>query len=97
VDALDSVHEKDNKRNKRTALIFRYLNALEAGRANVQVLLALAAGFPASQYWVSNCAGCDITEWTEPNSGHLFMAHQSMPQWVNEVVTWLASRGISPK
>jgi pimeloyl-ACP methyl ester carboxylesterase len=47
------------------------------------------------QYWITNCVGCDVTEWYEPNSGHLFMAHQSMPQWVNEVVTWLASRGIN--
>ncbi len=60
------------------------------------------AAFPPStaqadyQYWVTNCAGCDITQWYEPNSGHLFMAHQSMPAWVNEVVTWLASRGIRP-
>lgn len=46
------------------------------------------------QYWQTNCAGCDVTEWYEPSSGHLFMAHQSMPQWVNEVVSWLASRGI---
>ena len=60
------------------------------------------AAFPPSttqadyQYWITNCSGCDITEWNEPNSGHLFMAHQSMPQWVSEVVSWLASRGISP-
>ena len=47
------------------------------------------------QYWVTNCPGCDVTEWYEPNSGHLFMAHTSMPQWVQEVVSWLASRGIS--
>ena len=59
------------------------------------------AAFPPStaqadyQYWITNCAGCDVTEWYEPNSGHLFMAHRSMPQWVNEVVSWLASRGIS--
>ena len=60
------------------------------------------AAFPPSttqadyQYWTTNCSGCDITEWYEPNSGHLFMAHTSMPQWVHEVVSWLASRGISP-
>lgn len=73
---------------------------------NIPVLLTYGdhdAAFPPSttqadyQYWVTNCTGCDITEWTEPNSGHLFMAHLSMPQWVNEVVTWLASRGISPR
>ena len=60
------------------------------------------AAFPPSttqadyQYWIANCSGCDVTSWYEPNSGHLFMAHLSMPQWVNEVVSWLASRGIRP-
>ncbi|GAC1467592.1 MAG: hypothetical protein PVS3B3_20590 [Ktedonobacteraceae bacterium] len=60
------------------------------------------AAFPPSttqadyQYWRTNCPGCDLTEWYEPNSGHLFMAHKSMPQWVQEVVTWLASHGICP-
>lgn len=60
------------------------------------------AAFPPSttqadyQYWTTNCPGCDVTEWYEPNSGHLFMAHASMPQWVHEVVSWLSSRGIKP-
>ena len=60
------------------------------------------AAFPPStaqadyQYWTTNCPGCDVTEWYEPNSGHLFMAHTSMPQWVHEVVSWLRSRGIKP-
>jgi pimeloyl-ACP methyl ester carboxylesterase len=73
---------------------------------NIPVLLTYGdhdAAFPPNtaqadyQYWITNCGGCDVTEWYEPNSGHLFMAHKSMPQWVNEVVSWLASRGISPK
>lgn len=61
------------------------------------------AAFPPStaqadyHYWITNCPSCDVTEWYEPNSGHLFMAHKSMPQWVHEVVSWLASRGISPR
>jgi len=71
---------------------------------NIPVLLTYGdhdAAFPPNttladyQYWVTNCPGCDVTEWYEPNSGHLFMAHTSMPQWVQEVVSWLASRGIS--
>jgi pimeloyl-ACP methyl ester carboxylesterase len=45
-------------------------------------------------YWRANCAGCDITSWFEPDSGHLFMVHRSMPLWVREVVSWLRSRGI---
>lgn len=72
---------------------------------NIPVLLTYGdhdAAFPPNtaqadyQYWITNCPGCDVTEWFEPNSGHLFMAHLSMPQWVNEVVSWLASRGIRP-
>jgi len=72
---------------------------------NIPVLLTYGdhdAAFPPStaqadyQYWITNCMSCDVTQWYEPNSGHLFMAHESMPQWVQEVVSWLASRGISP-
>lgn len=70
---------------------------------NIPVLLTYGdhdAAFPPSttqadyQYWITNCPTCDVTRWYEPNSGHLFMAHLSMPQWVNKVVSWLASRGI---
>jgi len=73
---------------------------------NIPVLLTYGdhdAAFPPStaqadyQYWITNCLSCDVTQWYEPNSGHLFMAHESMPQWVQEVVSWLASRGISPR
>jgi pimeloyl-ACP methyl ester carboxylesterase len=46
-------------------------------------------------YWRANC-GCDVTRWDEPQTGHLFMAHTSMPDWVDEVTSWLASRGIRP-
>ena len=72
---------------------------------NIPVLLTYGdhdAAFPPNtaqadyQYWITNCPSCNVTQWYEPNSGHLFMAHESMPQWVQEVVSWLASRGISP-
>src|SRR5207244_1819994 len=62
---------------------------------NIPVLLTYGdhdAAFPPSttqadyQYWVTNCQGCDVTEWSEPNSGHLFMAHTSLPQWMQAVV-----------
>jgi pimeloyl-ACP methyl ester carboxylesterase len=61
------------------------------------------AAFPADvsqadyDYWVANCPGCDITRYTEQTSGHLFQAHRVMPQWVDEVVSWLASRGIAAR
>ena len=60
------------------------------------------AAFPPSttqadyQYWTTNCPLCDVTAWYEPDSGHLFMAHTSMPQWVQKVVSWLALHGIRP-
>ncbi len=60
------------------------------------------AAFPPSttqadyQYWITNCPGCNVTAWYEPDSGHLFMAHTSMPKWVQKVVSWLASHGIRP-
>ncbi|MEA2357021.1 MAG: hypothetical protein QOI62_281 [Solirubrobacteraceae bacterium] len=61
------------------------------------------AAFPADvsqadyDYWVANCAGCDITRYIEATSGHLFQVHRVMPQWVDEVVSWLRSRGIAPR
>jgi pimeloyl-ACP methyl ester carboxylesterase len=48
-------------------------------------------------YWRANCPACDITRFVEGTSGHLFQAHRVMPQWVDEVVSWLASRGIAPR
>jgi pimeloyl-ACP methyl ester carboxylesterase len=47
------------------------------------------------EYYRAHC-GCDVTQWFNPDSGHLFMAHQSLTQWVSVVVNWLSSRGVPP-
>lgn len=71
----------------------------------IPVLLTYAdhdAAFPPDvanadhAYWVANCAGCDITRRDQAVSGHLFQAHRAMADWVDAVVSWLASRGIRP-
>jgi pimeloyl-ACP methyl ester carboxylesterase len=52
--------------------------------------------FPESdetQYWVTHC-GCDLTSWTQPDSGHAFVAHRSTAAFVAEIRTWLASKGL---
>jgi pimeloyl-ACP methyl ester carboxylesterase len=46
-------------------------------------------------YYRTHC-GCDVTQWFNPDSGHLFMAHRSLTQWVDVVVNWLTSRGVPP-
>jgi pimeloyl-ACP methyl ester carboxylesterase len=48
------------------------------------------------EYYRANC-GCDVTQWIVPDTGHLFMAHQSLAAWVDYVVGWLGSRGIPPR
>jgi pimeloyl-ACP methyl ester carboxylesterase len=45
-------------------------------------------------YYKSNC-GCDVSQLILPDTGHLFMAHRSLPIWVDYVVHWLRARGIS--
>jgi hypothetical protein len=55
--------------------------------------------FPESSetdYWKGHC-GCDVESWTQPDSGHAFVAHRSMPTFTTEVVTWLASKGLAPE
>src|SRR4051812_9556052 len=47
-------------------------------------------------YYQAHC-GCDVSQYTIPNSGHLWQVHAAMPQVVNEVVRWLSSRGLSPR
>jgi hypothetical protein len=37
-----------------------------------------------------------VTRWVQPDSGHLFMVHRVLPAWIDEVVGWLASRGLAP-
>jgi pimeloyl-ACP methyl ester carboxylesterase len=47
------------------------------------------------KYWVDNCAGCDVTATFLPRTGHLFMVHRSLSDWVRDVTGWLRSRGVS--
>ena len=44
-------------------------------------------------YYKAHC-GCDVTQVLLPNTAHLFMVHQSLPTWVDDVVDWLTSRGL---
>ena len=47
------------------------------------------------EYYKSHC-GCDVSQLILPDTGHLFMAHRSLPIWIDYVVHWLRSRGIEP-
>lgn len=46
-------------------------------------------------FYQANC-GCDVSQLILPNTGHLFMAHRSLPIWVHHVVHWLRAHGIDP-
>jgi pimeloyl-ACP methyl ester carboxylesterase len=46
-------------------------------------------------YYKQHC-GCDVTQLVLANTAHLFMVHQSLPVWVNDVVGWLRSKGLAP-
>jgi pimeloyl-ACP methyl ester carboxylesterase len=46
-------------------------------------------------FYKQHC-GCDVRQLLLPNTAHLFMAHQSLPIWVNDVVDWLATKGLRP-
>jgi pimeloyl-ACP methyl ester carboxylesterase len=46
-------------------------------------------------YYKANC-GCDVSQLILPDTGHLFMAHKSLPIWLGTVVHWLRSHGIKP-
>lgn len=48
------------------------------------------------KYWVDSCGGCDVTATFYPRTGHLFMAHRSLGDWIRDVTAWLASRGVTP-
>jgi hypothetical protein len=73
--------------------------AIERVGPTVPVLLAWVDHdffFPEGDetaYWRNHC-GCDVASWTQPHSGHAFVAHVSMPGFVSEVLTWLASKGL---
>jgi pimeloyl-ACP methyl ester carboxylesterase len=46
-------------------------------------------------YYQQHC-GCDVSQLLFADTAHLFMVHQSLPVWVNDVVGWLRSRGVRP-
>jgi pimeloyl-ACP methyl ester carboxylesterase len=45
-------------------------------------------------YYKAHC-GCGVTQLLLPDTAHLFMVHRSLPTWVDHVVNWLASHGLS--
>jgi len=47
------------------------------------------------KYWVDACDGCDVTATFYPRTGHLFMVHRSLADWIHDVSAWLASRNLS--
>jgi pimeloyl-ACP methyl ester carboxylesterase len=47
------------------------------------------------QYYQAHC-DCDVSRYTIQNSGHLWQVHASLPQTVDEFVSWLSSRGLPP-
>jgi pimeloyl-ACP methyl ester carboxylesterase len=46
-------------------------------------------------YYKQHC-GCDVTQLLLANTAHLFMVHQSLPIWLNDVVDWLTAKGLPP-
>ena len=44
-------------------------------------------------YYKAHC-GCDVSQVLLPNTAHLFMVHQSLPTWVDDVVNWLTAHGL---
>lgn len=46
-------------------------------------------------YYKQNC-GCDVSQLLLANTAHLFMVHQSLPIWINDVVGWLRAKGLPP-
>jgi pimeloyl-ACP methyl ester carboxylesterase len=46
-------------------------------------------------YYRAHC-GCHVSQFIVPNAGHMFMAHKSLPIWINHAVTWLKAHGLSP-
>lgn len=45
--------------------------------------------------WKENC-GCRVSQFILPNTGHFFMGHRTLPQWIHNVVTWLRHNNIKP-
>ncbi len=46
-------------------------------------------------YYRSHCH-CSVSQFVEPNTGHLFMAHKSLPAWIQRVVTFLSAHHLDP-
>jgi pimeloyl-ACP methyl ester carboxylesterase len=46
-------------------------------------------------FYKQHC-GCDVRQVLLPNTAHLFMVHQSLPIWLNDVVDWLSAKGVRP-
>jgi pimeloyl-ACP methyl ester carboxylesterase len=46
-------------------------------------------------YYRSHCH-CSVSHYVLPNTGHLFMAHKSLPAWIQHVVTFLSSHDVNP-
>ena len=46
-------------------------------------------------YYRSHCH-CSVSQYILPNTAHLFMAHKSLPAWVERVVTWLSAHHVKP-
>jgi pimeloyl-ACP methyl ester carboxylesterase len=46
-------------------------------------------------YYRSHCH-CSVSQYVLPNTGHLFMAHRSLPAWIQHVVTWLSAHQLKP-
>jgi hypothetical protein len=38
---------------------------------------------------------CNVSQLLLPETGHLFMVHRSLPQWVDHVVNWLSVHGVA--
>jgi pimeloyl-ACP methyl ester carboxylesterase len=45
-------------------------------------------------YYQAHC-GCNVTQLLLTDTAHLFMVHKSLPTWVDYVVNWLTTHGVS--
>lgn len=45
--------------------------------------------------WRERCS-CDVSHFILNNTGHAFMAHQSLPSWITHVTTWLRTKDLKP-
>jgi pimeloyl-ACP methyl ester carboxylesterase len=45
-------------------------------------------------YYQAHC-GCDVSQIILPDTGHLFQVHKSLAGWVDDVLSWLRTHGLS--